>query len=58
MKLNVEIEFVDRITKETHKVGDVITVDEKRGEELLADKRNLVSLNETEEKPKAPRKKK
>lgn len=54
MKLNVEVEFVDKVTGELHKVGEIITVDKARGEELLADNRNLVSLNEdaVEEKPK------
>ncbi len=46
-KLNVEVAFTDKDDKELHyKVGDVIEVSEKRGKELLADDRKLVSLNE------------
>lgn len=48
MKLNVEKSFVDRITGELHKIGDVIEVEKTRGEELLADTRKLVSLNDAE----------
>lgn len=51
-KLNVEIAFVDRYTNEEYKVGDVIEVDEKRGNELLHDPRKLVSLNEKIEEVK------
>lgn len=44
MKLKVKIEFVDKYTSELHKVGDVIDVNEARGNELLADTRKLVTL--------------
>lgn len=55
MKLNIEKEFVDKISGELHKVGDIIKVEQARGEELLADTRNLVSICEekVEEPPKA-----
>jgi hypothetical protein len=53
-RLNIEIPFTDRITKEDYIVGDVKEFEKDRGEELLADKRKLVSLNEIiEDKPKA-----
>lgn len=61
MKLNIEKEFVDKISGELHKVGDVIEVNKDRGEELLADSRKLVSINaaaEEEPKPKKSSKKK
>lgn len=58
MKLKVEVEFVDRITKELHKIGDIIEVDKARGEELLADSRKLVSLIEDVKPRKATTKKK
>lgn len=61
MKLNIEKDFIDRISGERHRVGDIIEVDKTRGEELLADKRNLVSINtaaEEEPKPKKSTKKK
>lgn len=46
-KLNVEVSFTDKNDETKHyKIGDVITVDEARGKELLADSRKLVSLNE------------
>lgn len=55
MKLKIEIAFNDKYTDKSYKVGDVITVDEARGEELLADSRNLVSLVK-EKAPKKPNK--
>lgn len=51
MKLNIEKEFVDKISGELHKVGDVIEVEKARGEELLADDRKLVSFNAADEEP-------
>lgn len=46
-KLNIEVAFTDKNNNAKHyKIGDVITVDEARGNELLADSRKLVSLNE------------
>lgn len=62
-KLNVEIAFVDRYTNAQYKVGDVIEVNETRGNELLHDPRKLVSLNEKieevqEVKEEQPKKKK
>lgn len=58
MKLNIEKEFVDKNTGELHKIGDVIEVEKARGEELLADDRKLVSLNEAEPIVKKATKKK
>lgn len=45
-ELNIEHSFTDKVTDEFHKVGDVITVNEARAKELLADSRNLVTLKE------------
>ena len=50
--LNVEKEFMDKLTNEYHRVGKVIERDKKRTKELLADKRKLVSLNSKLEEPK------
>lgn len=63
MKLSVEKEFSDKITKKLHKVGEVIEVDEKRGKELLGDARKLVTLiqeveTKVETKVEHPKKKK
>lgn len=44
MELKIEQNFTDKYTNENYKIGDVITVEKARGEELLADTRNLVSL--------------
>lgn len=56
-ELNIEVAFTDKNDETKHyKIGDVITVDEVRGKELLADSRKLVSLNkkiEDEETKKA-----
>ena len=42
IKLKVAVEFIDKITNDFRKIGDVIEVEEERAKELLADKRNLV----------------
>lgn len=56
-KLNVEMSFVDKYTNQAHKIGDVIEVDEARGNELLNDSRKLVSLHSKIEE-EAPKRKK
>lgn len=45
-KLTVDISFVDKYTGQLYKVGDIITVDKKRYDELIADKRELVHFVE------------
>lgn len=50
-KLNIEKEFTDKYTNEKYKIGDVIEADKQRGEELLSDKRQLVTLNKVIELP-------
>ena len=45
-KLNIEQDFTDKYTNVDYKIGDLIEVNDERGEELLNDKRKLVSLNE------------
>lgn len=53
MKLKIEKKFVDKNTGELYRVGDVVEFSKARGDELLADTRNLVSLAETiDEQPK------
>lgn len=49
MKLKVCVEFVDKVTGETHRIGDVIEVADKRGAEILA---NPLNLAEAVEEPK------
>lgn len=49
MKLRVCVEFVDKLTGETHRIGDVIEVADKRGAEILA---NPLNLAEAVEEPK------
>lgn len=56
MKLKVNKEFVDRITGELHKVGDIFEANEARTNELLSDKRKFVSLVDDEVKVNSPRK--
>ncbi|MED4061699.1 hypothetical protein [Priestia megaterium] len=51
MKLKVEQIFRDKNTDKVYQIGDVIEVDEARGEELLANSLNLVSVV-ADEKPK------
>lgn len=46
MKLRIEIPFTDKHTGEKYKVGDVKEFALNRANELLADKRNLVSAIE------------
>lgn len=49
MKLRVCVEFIDKVTGETHRIGDVIEVAEERGAEILA---NPLNLAEAVEDPK------
>lgn len=49
MKLRVCVEFVDKVTDETYRIGDVIEVTDKRGAEILA---NPLNLAEAVEEPK------
>lgn len=49
MKLRVCVEFIDKVTGETHRIGDVIEVVEERGTEILA---NPLNLAEAVEDPK------
>lgn len=57
MKLKVEKEFTDKFTDEKHKIGDVIEVEAKRGKELLADFRKLVTEVKEERKKSVKAKK-
>ena len=50
MKLRVRAEFVDKVTGETYRIGDVIEVTDKRGTEILANPLNLAKALE-EPKP-------
>lgn len=50
MKLRVCVEFVDKVTGETHRIGDVIEVAEERGAEILANPQGLAKMVE-EPKP-------
>lgn len=52
MKLKILRNFTDKYTGEDHKTNDVISVDEARGKELLADSRKLVELIDESEKDK------
>lgn len=45
-KVKAKISFVDKYTDKVYAVNEVIECDEKRGEELLNDKRGLVELVE------------
>ena len=46
MKLKVCAEFVDKVTGETHRIGDVIEATDKRGAEILANPLNLAEVVE------------
>jgi len=46
MKLRVCVEFVDKVTDETRRIGDVIEVTEERGTEILANPLNLAEVVE------------
>jgi hypothetical protein len=50
MKLKILMKFRDRNTGTLYNVGDEVEFDEKRANELLADKRNLVEKILTVEK--------
>lgn len=49
-KLKIEIAFVDKYTQQSYKIGEIITVDEARSKELLADSRGLVKKVERPKK--------
>lgn len=55
MKLKINVPFTDKFTGEDYEVGNIIEVKEARGNELLADPRNLVESIDT---PKTTQKKK
>ena len=46
MKLRVCVEFIDKVTGETRRIGDVIEVAEERGAEILASPLNLAEVVE------------
>ena len=46
MKLRVRAEFVDKVTGETYRIGDVIEVTDKRGTEILANPQGLAEMVE------------
>lgn len=46
MKLRVCVEFVDKLTGDTCRIGDVIEVSESRGAEILAHPQKLVEVVE------------
>jgi len=50
MKLRVCVEFIDKVTGETRRIGDVVEVAEERGAEILAHPLGLAEVVE-EEKP-------
>ena len=58
-KLRIKVSFIDKYTVEVYPAGEVVDFDEKRGEELLADPRDLVELVEKtgETKKRTTRKK-
>lgn len=66
MKLITRVEFVDKYTREIHKIGDIFSVNETRANELILDKRHLVDhieeskqlVEDTVEKPKPKRRSK
>jgi len=47
MELEVIIDFKDRITKQYHKVGDVIVRDAERGRQLILSKNCIEKIQET-----------
>lgn len=55
MKLKIERDFKDKYTGKKYKVGDEIEFKDDRANELLSDKRGLVS--KIEEEPKEESKK-
>lgn len=46
MKLKVCVEFIDKVTGETHRIGDVIEVAEERGAEILTNPQGLAEMVE------------
>lgn len=49
MRLKVCVEFIDRITGEMYRIGDIVDVSEERGTEILT---NPLGLAEAIEEPK------
>lgn len=59
MELKIEIAFKDKFTGEKYEKDSIVEFGEERAEELLADKRNLVTrVKETAPKSKKAAKKK
>lgn len=59
MKLKIEIAFKDKFTGEKYEKDSIVEFEDLRAEELLADKRNLVTrVKETAPKSKKATKKK
>ena len=59
MKLKIEIAFKDKFTGEKYEKDSIVEFEDSRAEELLADKRNLVTkVKETAPKSKKVAKKK
>lgn len=59
MKLKIEIAFKDKFTGEKYEKDSIVEFEDSRAEELLADKRNLVTrVKETASKSKKAAKKK
>ena len=53
MKLRACVEFVDKLTGDTYRIGDVIEVSESRGAEILAHPQELVEVVEDPEPQKS-----
>ena len=59
MKLKIEIAFKDKFNGEKYEKDSIVEFEDSRAEELLADKRNLVTrVKETAPKSKKAAKKK
>lgn len=59
MKLKIEIAFKDKFTGEKYEKDSIVEFEDSRAEELLADKRNLVTrVKETAPKSRKAAKKK
>lgn len=59
MKLKIEIAFKDKFTGEKYEKDSIVEFEDSRAEELLSDKRNLVTrVKETAPKSKKAAKKK
>lgn len=59
MKLKIKIAFNDKYNKNHYNVNDIVEFDDKRANELLCDKRNLVEaiVEEVVEEKKEEKKK-